>query len=222
MDAPEVPNINVKFVPDRLNVKCEHAKDSLEEKFLLAQYQGLKQEIQSRINSLFQIISFTLLAFGVILTVAYHDGQSALLLLYTFVAFFAAIVHINNKQAIYKLGEYIRNNTEKQIPQFRSSVEIPEENRNWWETYVSLNLTAYKFLRASAGLLLFVGTQVLALVCFIWFPPHTPDNFGPRSFCLFTRPLFDFSLIIVLITLVSLFLLDDMWSLRKKFFKRND
>ena len=167
--------------------------ESLEVKFLIAQYQGLQQEVASRTNAILQINAFTLLAFGTILTVAYSEhGRKDLMLLYPFVAFFASIIYIINKFVIYDIGHYIRLNMEEKIL-------MPVEGSKWWETWIISGLRKYKSARPIAALFFFIGTQIIAL--FAW---------QPFSLSHFLNGFFLGSLVITFLTLLLL-LCCDSW-----------
>jgi hypothetical protein len=79
---------------------------------LQAQYQGLREEIVSRTNAAIQILAFTLVAFGTILTIAYSGnsgGIGNLILFYNVVAVFSLLIYLSNKVAIYAIGRFLRD-----------------------------------------------------------------------------------------------------------------
>jgi hypothetical protein len=92
---------------------------------LLAEYKTLRDEALLRIRTRGQILTATLVVFGILMTLASHaQASNELALLYPVMAVFFAIRWAHTDVRIGEIGEYIRNNIEN------------KQAGLGWETYI--------------------------------------------------------------------------------------
>jgi hypothetical protein len=162
----------------------------LREDFVVAEYKSLRSEINNRITIMYQIFSFTLVAYGAILTVAFSGSvdNRGLVLIYPYVACFAAIIYLSNISVIHNLGRYIRKVIE---PLMDNQYEHWEERIQERSTY------GYHFYYILAGFTTFIITPLLALIIYARTTPQYEHTFD-----LYVNPFFTLASIILFIILV--------------------
>jgi hypothetical protein len=93
---------------------------------ILSEYKTLRDEALLRIRVRGQILTATLVVFGILMTLASHQASNELALLYPIVAVFFAIRWAHIDVRIGEIGEYIRDQIEKEL----------ELVGLGWETYI--------------------------------------------------------------------------------------
>ena len=217
----------------------KHNNGNLEENFLLSQYEKLRDEIVARNGYTLQIAQFTLAVFGVLAGIAFavnnpnnkvafssnkvafleeapsgqSDGIKEIILGYPALAFFSSILYLSNQTAIYKIGEYIRENLEKNVDFFTAARQSPDSskqtnsqgNGKWWEQWIIKKgeLKTYNLSRAVAAFLLFPVTQSLAILAYLLFLLPQPISLSPRQ-----SLIVGLAIIITVVTGLSLLILD--------------
>lgn len=125
--------------------------------FLLAEYKELRAEILKRSEMQHQLISFSLVALGALMTVGLRDSPSALLI-YPIVTLGLAIGWAYNDLQIAQLGLYIRHRVEDKLAGSRG-----------WEHAIALQVPSKEIGRlaklATRGV--FWTSAVLALLLYV-------------------------------------------------------
>lgn len=124
---------------------------------ILAEFTALRNEVLNRIGTRYQILTFTLVIAGTILTLGVRQDVSALvLLIYPILAMFLALEWMHIDFRIGEIGDYIKTNVEKRLEGIK------------WETFIHQRRTTKtiaRFFRATEGSAIgvFVVTEFLTL-----------------------------------------------------------
>lgn len=121
---------------------------------LVAEYTALREEILKRIEIQHQVISFTLIALGTILTVGFQTKNASIMLIYPVLALFLSALWLSNEHGVHKAASYI----EKKI-----EVKVGIE-RLGWEHYNIENVEPFRVIGALGFRATFIVSEILAII----------------------------------------------------------
>jgi hypothetical protein len=108
---------------------------SKEQDIILAEYQCLREEIVTKMNSSWQILTFETGGTSLILGFVFANQQYILLPLIPFLILVSSFLHLGETSAIINAGEYIRTRTQVDLQKILNKGSKRFESMTW-EDYV--------------------------------------------------------------------------------------
>ena len=131
--------------------------ENLKNQFLLAEYNALREEIVKRIELEYNLISFSLVSFGVISGLGSAARSSLIIMVYPLFAAFITAGWVNSDNSIQCIANYIKSQIEARLGGDNTGWEHRFEHQN------SNGLSALSVIGA------FVGTSLFAILVGISF-----------------------------------------------------
>jgi hypothetical protein len=127
--------------------------DSRDVDMILKEYEFLRQEILSKMDAGWKILSFETGGTSLILGFVFVNGRVELLPLVPFLILVTSFLHLGQVESVLNLGEYIRKNIEPDLKslQVDRSLKTPK-----WEDFVQCKRGPYETIHKST-LCLFMG-----------------------------------------------------------------
>ena len=119
---------------------------------ILAEYGKLREEIITKMDFCWKILTFETGGISIILGFVFSNGQYVLLPIIPFLILVSSFLHLAETDAINNTGDYIREHIEKDLQKFRDK---SSESMSW-ETFVRERKGTYNLIHISM-VSLFVG-----------------------------------------------------------------
>lgn len=118
--------------PENASIRSEVSQQ------VLAEYTALRNEIIKRIEMRQQLLTFTLVGAGTLMTLGATEGRAAeVLLIYPILAFFLALGWTHNDVRIGELGGYLKEHVEQKLQTMKTGKSVTAPKGIWWEHYVT-------------------------------------------------------------------------------------
>ena len=95
---------------------------------ILAEYNCLRDEIITKMQACWQILTFETGGTSIILGFVFANGQYELLPLIPFLILISSFIHLSETSAIINAGDYIRENIEVDLQKFR---KVSTKSMSW-------------------------------------------------------------------------------------------
>jgi hypothetical protein len=99
---------------------------------ILAEYNRLREEIITKMEACWKILTFETGGTSIILGFVFSNGQYVLLPIIPFLILISSFIHLGETSAIITAGDYIREHTEKDLQKFRDK----SSKSMWWQNFL--------------------------------------------------------------------------------------
>jgi hypothetical protein len=157
-------------------------QDDKEVDIILAEYQGLRDEIVAKMNSSWQILTFETGGTSLILGFVFANQQYVLLPIIPFLILVSSFLHLGETLAIVNAGNYIRTIMRPDLQRILKKSDQDFKPMSW-EDYIIINRKAYDWIHITT-VTLFVGMFWASIILTIIFKgkigiPPTNNWFNP-------------------------------------------
>jgi hypothetical protein len=138
------------------------SNESKEADIILAEYARLREEIITKMEACWKILTFETGGTSIILGFVFSNGQYVLLPIIPFLILVSSFLHLSETSAIINAGNYIRENIETDLKKFR----VKSSKSMSWETFVKEHRDPYELIHIST-VCLFVGMFLASIVLMV-------------------------------------------------------
>ena len=126
----------------------------IDHQLVIAEYNALREQILKCRESQHQILTFSILVLGTIITVGYNAANSSIILIYPILALFFAAIWLENSLEGEIIASYIQRSIESKVG----------EKNIWWEHHVTKRIQLHRIVGFFGFRIMFVATELLTIV----------------------------------------------------------
>src|SRR2546429_504898 len=109
---------------------------SIDHQLVIAEYNALREQILKCRESQHQILTFSILVLGTIMTIGYNAANSAIILIYPILALFFAAIWLENSLESEIIASYIQRSIESKVG----------EKNIWWEHHITKKVQRHRIV----------------------------------------------------------------------------
>ncbi len=133
--------------------KADETLESYNPQFVMAEYNALREQILKCKDNQHQILTFSIIVLGTIMTIGYNAANSVIILLYPIVALFLAAIWLENSLEGEITASYIQRFIESKVG----------EKNIWWEHHTTKKIHYHRVIGFFGFRIMFVATELLTI-----------------------------------------------------------